>query len=133
MHELRHQPERTTTAFRWMAGRKSVLTNVIQTPTLNLVDIRFELNGLLFAWDEDKALRNRRKHRIAFEEAVEVFFDPFFRLVDASRHEEARDAVIGRDTLGRALHVVHIEFEGEFIRIISARKATGEELKHHDS
>ena len=97
------------------------------------MDIHFELKGLLFKWDEDKALRNRRKHRIAFEEAVEVFFDPFFRLVDASRHEEARDAVIGRDTRGRALFVVHIVFEGEFIRIISARKATGEELKHHDS
>ncbi len=97
------------------------------------MDIRFELNGLPFVWDEDKAKRNQRKHHIAFEEAAEVFFDPFFRLVDASRHEEARDAVIGRDTHGRALHVVHIEFEGEFIRIISARKATREELKYHDS
>lgn len=78
------------------------------------MDIRFELNGLPFVWDEDQAKRNQRKHHIAFEEAAEVFFDPFFRLVDA-------------------LHVVHIEFEGEFIRIISARKATREELKHHDS
>ena len=97
------------------------------------MDIRFELNGLPFVWDQAKALRNQRKHHLVFEEAAEVFFDPFFRLVDASRHEEARDAVIGRDTRGRALYVVHIEFEGEFIRIISARKATGEELKHHDS
>ena len=100
---------------------------------IDFVDIRFELNGLSFVWDRNKAESNQRKHHIAFEEAAEVFFDPFFRLVDASRNEEARDAVIGCDTLGRALYVVHIEFEGEFIRIISARKATREELKHHDS
>jgi uncharacterized protein len=61
-----------------------------------------------------------------------VFFDPFFRLVDASRNEEARDAVIGYDTLGRMLFVVHI-VEEESIRIISARKATPQECKEYDS
>jgi uncharacterized protein len=97
------------------------------------VDIRFELNGLLCVWDDSKAKRNRQKHGIDFEEACEVFFDPFFRLVEASRNEEARDAAIGFDARGRLLHVVHIEFEGEYIRIISARKATREEIKHYDS
>ena len=100
---------------------------------MTAVDIRFELNGLLFVWDEDKARRNLQKHRIYFEEATEAFFDPFFRLVDASRSDEARDAVIGCDGLGRVLYVVHIEIEGEYIRIISARKATREELSSHDS
>ena len=97
------------------------------------MDIRFDLNGLLFVWDEDKAKRNRQKHRVGFEEAAEVFFDPFFRLVDASRNEEARDAVIGCDARGRGLYVVHIEVEDEYIRIISARNATREELGSHDS
>ena len=119
--------------YRWMDRCASVLTNAIQWRIFNLVDIRFELNGLAFVWDEAKALRNRHKHHIVFEDAAEVFLDPFFRLVEASRHEEARDAVIGRDTRGRALFVVHIEFEGEFIRIISARKVTVKELQHHDS
>ncbi len=97
------------------------------------MDIRFELNGLLFVFDEEKAKLNHQKHGIRFEEAAEVFFDPYFRLTDASRHEEGRDAVIGCDTHYRLLYVVHIEIEGKFIRIISARKATREEIGHYDS
>ena len=41
--------------------------------------------------------------------------------------------MIGCDARGRLLYVVHIDFEGEAIRIISARKATREEIKDHDS
>ena len=98
------------------------------------MDIRFELNGTAFVWDEQKARLNVVAHEgITFELAAEVFFDPFFRLVDASRNDEARDAAIGYDSFGRLLFVVHIEFEGEYIRIISARKATLQERKDHDS
>jgi uncharacterized protein len=98
------------------------------------VDVRFELNGASFVWNEDKARANVAAHDgITFERAAEVFFDPFFRLVDASRNDEARDAAIGYDSLGRLLFVVHIEFEGEHIRIISARKATPQEREDHDS
>lgn len=49
---------------------------------------------------------------MSFEQAAWVFFDPFFRLVDASRNDESRDAVIGRDEQGRLLYVVHVEVEG---------------------
>ena len=98
------------------------------------MDRRFELNGLLFVWDETKARRNIQEHDgVTFEQAAEVFFDPFFRLVDAERNTEARDAAIGYDTQGRLLFVVHVEVEDEYIRIISARKATREERKNHDS
>lgn len=45
----------------------------------------------------------------------------------------ARDAVIGFDAQGHLLSVVHIETDGECIRIISARKATKEEVKYYDS
>ena len=48
-------------------------------------------------------------------------------LVDASRNDEARDAVIGFDLTGRLLFVVHIEFDDTVIRIISARRADPEE------
>ena len=41
--------------------------------------------------------------------------------------------MIGRDARNRLLYVVHIEIEGKFIRIISARKATREEIRHYDS
>ena len=89
------------------------------------MDIRYELNGTLFVWNAAKAQANIRKHDgITFEQAAQVFFDPLFRLVDASRSDEAREAVIGLDEQSRILFVVHIEIHGEFIRIISARKAT---------
>ena len=98
------------------------------------MDIRFELHGMTFVWDEAKAAINPRSHDgITFEQAASVFFDPFFRLVDASRNGQSRDAVIGFDAAGRLLFVVHIERDGESIRIVSARKATKQERADHDS
>ena len=44
-------------------------------------------------------------------------------LVDAARNDESRDAVIGFDRLARLLFVVHIEIDGDCIRIISVRPA----------
>lgn len=97
------------------------------------MDIHYELNGTTFVWNVKKAAGNRAKHDgITFEQAATVFFDPLFRLVDASRKDEARDAVIGFDELSRLLFVVHVELDGEAIRIISARKATQEEHKYYD-
>lgn len=98
------------------------------------MDVRFDLNGTKFVWDEEKARRNSAAHDgLTFARAAEVFFDPFFRIVDASRNDEARDAAIGYDTQGRLLFVVHIEFEDEHIRIISTRKATPQERNDYDS
>lgn len=34
---------------------------------------------------------------MSFERAAEVFFDPFAKLVEASRNDEAREALIGVD------------------------------------
>jgi len=54
-------------------------------------------------------------------------------VVDASRNEEAREAVIGLDFRWNLLYVIHIEREGNVIRIISARKATRQErVKYED-
>ena len=92
-----------------------------------------ERNGLSFVWNEDKALSNVLDHGITFEEAMAVLFDPFLRLVDASREEEARDAAIGIDEKCRILYVVHIEQESEVIRLISARPATQNECEFYDS
>ncbi|HWT15356.1 MAG TPA: BrnT family toxin [Patescibacteria group bacterium] len=98
------------------------------------MDIRHEINGVHFVWDDEKARLNALHHDgITFERAAEVFFDPFFRLIDASRNDEARDAVIGYDASGLLLYVVHIAFEESDIRIISARKASKQERSDHDS
>jgi len=100
---------------------------------MSKVDIRFDLNGTTFVWNAKKAAANAAKHEgIIFEHAATVFFDPFFRLIDASRNDEARDAVIGYDAQSRLLFVVHVDIEDDAIRIISARKATHEEQKIYD-
>lgn len=91
------------------------------------MDIHHELDGNSFVWDAAKARTNLRKHGVRFEEAATVFHDPLFVLVDASRNDEARDAVIGFDIAGRLLFVVHVEIEETCIRIISARRAEPKE------
>jgi uncharacterized protein len=96
------------------------------------MDRVFEHGGTSFCWDESKAAENQRKHGLAFEEAATVFDDPLFVLQDASRNEEQRDAVIGVSSAGRLLTVVHVEFEGEFIRIISAWRASPAEEAFYD-
>jgi hypothetical protein len=59
-------------------------------------------------------------------------FDPFLKVVDASDHGEAREAVIGMDESWRILFVVHIAFEEDVVRIISTRKAERKERKYSD-
>ena len=65
-------------------------------------------------------------------DAAEAFFDPFLKVVDASRNEEARDAIIGMDRRWNLLFVVHIELEEDAIRLISARKATRRERDEYE-
>jgi uncharacterized protein len=92
------------------------------------------LSGITFIWNVEKARINPVNHDgITFRQAAEAFFDPFLILVDASRNDEARDAVIGLDTRYNLLYVVHIEQEGDCIRIISARTATRQERKEYES
>jgi uncharacterized DUF497 family protein len=49
------------------------------------MDDHFKLNGISFVWDQAKAQKNHAKHGIAFEQAVEAFFDPFLRVVEPAR------------------------------------------------
>jgi uncharacterized protein len=96
------------------------------------MDRVFEHAGTTFRWDELKAAGSHLKHGVSFEEAVTVFDDPLFVLQDASRNEEQRDVLIGFSSAGRLLTVVHIELEGEFIRIISAWRASAAEEAFYD-
>lgn len=99
-----------------------------------MVDTRSEFNGITFVWDTGKARSNSNKHEgVTFEQAAEAFFDPFVKLVDASRNGEARDAIIGMDRHWNLLFVVHIAFENEEIRIISARKATRSQREYYEN
>ena len=111
---------------RVLKGIKNNIDKVNTPIRIHGMDIHFTLNGESFVWDHAKALKNLRKHGVRFEEAA-VFGDPAFVLVTASRHDEAREAAIGFDAVGRLLYVVHIEFEAAYIRIISARRADAQE------
>ena len=42
---------------------------------LSAMESRFELNGIGFVWDDDKARRNAAKHGMHFEQAAEAFFE----------------------------------------------------------
>ena len=87
-----------------------------------------------FEWDRAKAESNRRKHKVTFDEAVSVFYDPLsatFPDPDSSRAEQ-RLITIGHSSQDRLLVVIHTE-QGETIRIISARVATAHERKRHES
>jgi uncharacterized protein len=64
---------------------------------------------------------------------LQAFFDPLLVVVDASRNDEARDAVIGLDKRWNLLYVVYIERENDILRIISARKATRKKREYYES
>jgi uncharacterized protein len=113
--------------------KKYVFTKSIQNRIIRL-DVEFELDGEVFRWNSEKAMANVAKHGVSFEQAAHVFFDPDFRLVNADRNEEARDALIGIDAVARLLYVVHIDNDTDgHIRLISARLATAQERKFYGS
>jgi uncharacterized DUF497 family protein len=98
------------------------------------MDVYFVLNGITFVWNDEKASLNPQKHEgVTFPQATEAFFDPLLIVVDASRNDEARDAIIGLDQRWNLLYVVFIERENDTIRIISARKATRKEREYYES
>jgi hypothetical protein len=83
---------------------------------------------LVFEWNELKALENRRKHGVAFDEAKSVFGDPFLLTYPDEAHSVAEERFIsvGMSSMHRLLVVVHVEREDR-IRIVSCRKATKRE------
>jgi uncharacterized DUF497 family protein len=78
-------------------------------------------------WDPKKARTNQEKHGWTFEDALDVFEDPWRLERYDSEHstlEEERWQVIGCIRRGDILFVVHVDFEPNGIRILSARSAT---------
>lgn len=86
-----------------------------------------------FEWDPAKARTNRRKHRVAFEEAATIFGDSLALTFPDPDHseEEQRFITIGTSSAKRVLIVAHTD-RGDAIRIISARKATQRERKQYE-
>lgn len=79
-----------------------------------------------------KAQSNFAKHSVQFEQACEVFFDPFVQVIDATNDDEARGAALGLTEDWTLLFVVHAVRENDVIRIVSARPATSAERRTYE-
>lgn len=86
---------------------------------------------MLFEWDPAKAASNLRKHGVSFEEAVSCFADEHARFYPERRHHD-RFILVGLSARGRLVFTVHAEYEGDRIRIISARLATRPERRRYE-
>jgi hypothetical protein len=86
-----------------------------------------------FEWDGSKAASNLKKHRVSFDEAVTVFYDPLAATFGDPDHsqEESRLITVGYSARGRLLVVSHVE-RGGGTRLISARGATLGERRRHE-
>ncbi|MBQ9526147.1 MAG: BrnT family toxin [Fretibacterium sp.] len=102
--------------------------------------IKFELHGISFTWDDEKAIKNWQKHKITFNLAAEVFFDAYALDRPDRWHmrEEPRRKVIGMTfDSSKTLFVVYVERESwdgtDVIRMISARAATRRERQDYEA
>ena len=89
-----------------------------------------------FEWDQNKNELNKKKHGISFEDAVYVFSDKNQLSIYDDENSEKEDGwiTLGVARIGKVLVVVHTErkkHEANVIRIISARKATKNEIKQY--
>ena len=75
-----------------------------------------------FEWDPQKAIANRKKHRVTFQEATSIFGDSLAITFDDPDHSisENRYITFGLSYNKRLLVVSHTE-RGDRTRIISAR------------
>jgi len=89
---------------------------------------------LVFEWDIKKAEVNFQKHKVDFEEAKTIFYNPFSKIFEDEAHSilEKREIIIGHSNKGRLLIVIFIEKKENMIRLISARTATAKERKDYE-
>jgi len=83
-------------------------------------------------WDPTKARANWKKHGVSFPDAEAVLWDPrALTQEDPEAENESRFITLGLDSLGRVLVVVYA-YEGDEIRLISARKSSAGERRHYE-
>ena len=83
-------------------------------------------------WDTDKAAQNLKKHGVAFEDAMLVFYDSGRVETYDGREDYGEDrwATIGL-VYSAVLYVVYTIRYEDTIRLISARKANANERKQY--
>ena len=94
------------------------------------------MDNIKFEWDENKNQINKVKHGVDFSEAKTVFYDECAILFDDPEHsaEEDRFLILGISKHENLCIVSHC-YRGRdnIIRIISARKATKNEIRTYNS
>lgn len=84
-----------------------------------------------FTWDPKKAESNLKKHGVSFNEAVTVFADPLALVIEDPLYRE-RAILIGQSERQRLLFTVFVELAEDWVRIISARRATSHERRRYE-
>jgi hypothetical protein len=106
---------------------------VYMLPYYFIMEIEYSLHGILFEWDSNKFETNLQKHGIAFEDAREVFFDPFLRMMEPEIYNgQIRETIVGMTRNWRLIYVVYTILKGDIFRIISARPVTKHERKEYE-
>ena len=85
---------------------------------------------MYFTYDPMKSKGNLEKHGIGFEEAQELWQDPWRRVEVLVRNGERRNMLLAR--YGGTVWVAIFAMRGETVRIISVRRATGKEISAYD-
>ena len=92
------------------------------------------MKHIRFEWDEEKNELNSKNHKVSFEEAKTVFFDPEALLIHDPDHSEDEERFIIM-RLSQTLNILLVchcyRANDEVIRIISARKANKYETKQY--
>ena len=93
-----------------------------------------------FTWDPAKAIVNRDKHSVSFEQAATLFQDPLAVSIYDDEHSsdnEERWITLGQAENGTLLVVVHTfeetDDDAAEIRLISAREATRNERRQYEN
>ena len=91
-----------------------------------------------FEWSQEKSASNLQKHGVSFEEAREVFDDPFHISKCDARFDycEERWLTLGAMRKEKILVVANMffdEFGEEIVRIISARHANKTEKEFYEN
>lgn len=84
-----------------------------------------------YQWDETKRAANLSAHKVDFTAIQRFDWETATFAVDRRRsYGEVR--IIGVGRIGTRLHVVVFTIRGEFIRLISLRKANQREIEKHE-
>lgn len=85
-----------------------------------------------FEWDQDKYNSNIEKHKIDFEDATIIFDGETVEQID-EREDYGEERIIAVGKVDKLFLTVIYTVRDDFIRIISARKASKNERKSYVS